>query len=206
MEYRNFVAMLLGSAAIVGCGTAATNQAMTTNEAQPSGAAAGFILEGYPTAVAESLDRHNRRLEEAAEVAAHGNQAMSSVIVQRQSRWTAGTVVRVAFRGGDSTLYARIEQMAQQWTQPGLANVTLSFRDEAGRYRQWSPQDSNYAGEIRIGFIGGREGGYWSHVGLDSIDRTILGGAPGQQPRPPARPLHLAVGSPQPLGAPQGGP
>jgi hypothetical protein len=176
-----FVTMLLGSAAIAGCNREASNQA-ATNEARTADATPGQILEGYPTAIANSLDQHRRRLAEATDRVARGNRSLSSVIRVRQYRWAAGSVVRVAFRGGDPAAYARIEQAAQQWTQPGLAHITLSFRDEAGRFRQWTPQDREFAGEIRIGFLNDdANGGYWSLVGLDSIDPTILGGAAGQQ-------------------------
>jgi hypothetical protein len=179
MGYPTFTAVLCGSVLLAGCGRAAHEE--NTTEAQASAAPRSYILEGYPSAIAASLNRHEEQLREAAERAARGDRGFASVMVARQYRWDPGTVVRVAFRGGNPNLYAQIEQAAQQWTQPGLGNVRLSFRDDAGQYRHWRPEDRQYSAEIRIGFVGGDDGGYWSLVGVDSIDPTIVGGGPGQE-------------------------
>jgi hypothetical protein len=173
------IAVLLASAVLAGCNKQSANQQAT--QAPKAPVAPGFILEAYPTAVADSIERHRQELAAAAARATQGDRALSSIIVARQSRWNAGTEVRVAFNGGNPALYSQIERVAQQWTQPGLANLQLSFRDGSGRFREWTPRDTQYAAEIRIGFNGGDAGGYWSLVGLDSVDPTILGGSAGQQ-------------------------
>jgi hypothetical protein len=47
---------------------------------------------------------------------------------------------------------------------------------QQGRFRQWSQQDGPHRAEVRIAFNTGPRGGYWSLVGLKSIDPTIIGG------------------------------
>jgi hypothetical protein len=175
MRNRTFVPLLLASAAVAGCDSRQAGNEAASNEI--AAATEGFILEGYPDAVADSLAQHDEAMAELAEEVSDGNASLSSVIISRQDRWEPGSVVRVAFNGGNPALYARIEQAAQQWTQPGLANVTLSFRDEQGRFRKWSTQDAQRAAEIRVAFKRGTpDAGHWSLIGVKSIDPTIVGG------------------------------
>jgi hypothetical protein len=176
MRYRIGLVALLASAALAGCGDQPRDE-VGSNVSEASSSAEDFILEGYPDEVAASLDRYDQALANAAEAITDNNAALSSVIA-RQDLWPSGSVVQVAFNGGNPELYARIERAAQQWTQPGLANVQLSFRDDEGRFRKWTAQDTQYAAQIRIGF---NPTGYWSLIGMDSVDRMIVGGGPGQQ-------------------------
>lgn len=168
-----FLPMLLGTAALASC-----DSSQQGNEVAPAAAATeGFILEGYPEAIADSLAQHDEAIAELAEDVSDGSAAMSSVIIRRQDRWEPGSVVRAAFNGGNPALYARIEQAARQWTQPGLANITLSFRDEQGGFRKWTTQDVQRAAEIRIAFKRGTpDAGHWSLIGIKSIDPTVMGG------------------------------
>jgi hypothetical protein len=66
------------------------------------------------------------------------------------NRWNSGDVIRVAFMEGDSSLHQRVRDVAERWTAPGLANLTLQFVDEG-------PAD------IRIAFQEGN--GSWSYLG-----------------------------------------
>lgn len=70
-----------------------------------------------------------------------------------------------------------IEAAAQVWTQPGGANLHLQFRNAGGGFNTWSPADKSYKAEIRIGFD---QSGYFSAVGMDSVDGTLEGGKAGQ--------------------------
>lgn len=144
---------------------------------------AGFIVEGYPASVAKSIQDHEIALSKAAMTIPDatnqrrqgGNKPYSSVVINSFHRWKPGSTIKVAFLGGNPTLYEQIERVAGIWTAPGLANLTLSFRNEQGAFRLWTPNDKTYSGEIRVAFT---DTGYWSLVGTDSITKQIEGGNP----------------------------
>lgn len=102
------------------------------------------------------------------------------IIVQQTRRWKSGGTVTIAFNGGTDDLYAKIENAATTWTQAGAANLKMSFKDSAGNYLHWSTTDKAYSADIRIGFVSGNGGGYWSVIGIDSRDTTVQGGSPNQ--------------------------
>jgi hypothetical protein len=133
-----------------------------------------FLIEAYPSEVEASKQNYQRQISEAGA-------AVSNVpfylIVPTLQRWEPGQVVRVAFNGGDPTLYEKIATAATTWLTKGGANLTFSFKNTSGSYRVWSASDSVYSAEVRIAF---GAGGYWSHVGTDSINRSLVGGSPGQ--------------------------
>jgi hypothetical protein len=79
--------------------------------------------------------------------------------------WKKQRVVTVAFQGGSADLYALIEQTANTWTSLG-GQLTFSFQDKPGHYRQWTTADKSPAANIRIAFSDGAEGGYWSLIGV----------------------------------------
>jgi serralysin len=68
----------------------------------------------------------------------------------RSAKWNPGDVITVRFLEGDPDLQARVQAVAQEWTAPGMANLTLDFRDTG-------PTD------IRIAFKQGN--GSWSYLG-----------------------------------------
>jgi hypothetical protein len=104
-------------------------------------------------------------------------------VVSDLSRWNPGQQVRVAFNGGDSTLHREIAETTEEITRG--CNLGLDFWTDrqAGTFRTWTEQDSDYAGEIRVSFD---LQGYFSLVGTDSINPSIgagsgpVGGGPGQ--------------------------
>lgn len=132
------------------------------------------IVEGYPAEVRHALDRHENRLVAAVNRVAS---VPFHVIVPRYQRWVPGHVVRVAFSGGSNELREQIEAVAREWTGSGRANLQLSFRNADGTFRTWSASDEAFQAEIRIAFDGTRR---WSHVGRNSIDRSLPGGNPGE--------------------------
>lgn len=46
----------------------------------------------------------------------------------RAARWNSGDVITVSFLDGDAKVQARVRDVAGQWTEPGMANLTLSFQ------------------------------------------------------------------------------
>jgi hypothetical protein len=66
------------------------------------------------------------------------------------ARWNSGDAITVAFLEGDETLRKRVRDVAERWTAPGMANLTLRFVD--------GPQ-----ADVRIRFQAGN--GSWSYLG-----------------------------------------
>jgi hypothetical protein len=76
--------------------------------------------------------------------------------------WKKQRVITVAFNGGSDELYRLIEQTADEWTGLG-GQLSFSFKDDAGQYRHWRPDDQSPAANIRIAFD---NTGYWSLLGV----------------------------------------
>jgi hypothetical protein len=137
---------------------------------------AHFIVEAYPASIQARIKARDRELRHAASAVVA---APKYVIVPTIQRWTPGYTLRVAFEGGNPNLYAKIEKAVEEWTKPGIANLTLVFKNKRGHYLTWRPSDTHYKAEIRVAFLSGRgQGGYWSAVGKDSIDPAIT--SPGK--------------------------
>ncbi|WP_198153939.1 zinc metalloprotease [Catenuloplanes japonicus] len=132
----------------------------------------------------ESLPEHVEAAVEARDAWRRQATAGLEFLAQDLSRWAPGTVLRVAFLNGETEAHARIADATRQITD--VCGVTLDFGlDPAtGAYRRWTTDDTTHAAEIRVSFD---QGGYWSLVGTDSTDPTLvgadspLGGAPHQR-------------------------
>lgn len=91
-------------------------------------------------------------------------------VIRTTKRWTPGQTITVAFRGGDKALHNKIADSANTWSES--ANIKFDFgRNPAtGEYRKWTPQDAQFAANIRISF---NQSGYYSLVGTDSDNPTL---------------------------------
>jgi hypothetical protein len=143
--------------------------------AQTAPAAPHVRLEGFPATVRARIESHERQIASAASSV---HTVPFHLIVPTLNRWKPGSTVRVAFLGGDTALYEKIEDAASEWTKPGIANLKFQFRGADGKFNQWSANDTDYKAEIRVAFASGDSGGYWSTVGTDSTTPGISG--PGQ--------------------------
>lgn len=88
--------------------------------------------------------------------------------------WQKKRLITVAFNGGSDELYKLIEQTAHEWTAIG-GQLSFSFKDDAGKYRQWTKNDKLPMANIRIAF---ENTGYWSLLGIlaqnvDPGDQTM---------------------------------
>lgn len=127
------------------------------------------VLENVPVGILKSRAKRQQQLKKIM----LPKEAFGSII-QRSVTWTPGSVVRVAFLGGDAALHKEIEQATAELTDN--CSVALSFRDKAtGSYRTWSRNDKRYAAELRLAFD--HEGGYWSLIGQECIRPST--GEPG---------------------------
>jgi serralysin len=68
----------------------------------------------------------------------------------KETRWEDGETIVVRFMEGDPGLQARVRNVAEEWTEPKMANLTFNFITEG-------PAD------VRIAFIPGK--GSWSYMG-----------------------------------------
>jgi len=73
----------------------------------------------------------------------------------KDSKWAPGDLITVSFLDGDPGVQDKVKKVAQRWTAPGMANLSLGFRD-----------DNNT--DIRISF---QFSGSWSVIGTTC--RTI---------------------------------
>lgn len=126
------------------------------------------VLEGYPSWLRSRLLHRERSLERV-----HGSAVLNARrwVIRRLGRWKPGHTLTVAFKGGSRELRERIEDAAQEWTKHG--NLKMSFRSSK-KFREWKRTDRTYKANVRIGFVGGSEGGYWSLVGMDSVDTSVV--------------------------------
>lgn len=94
----------------------------------------------------------------------------------------------VAFNGGSEELRTKIELVASKWTQDPEVNIQFSFKNDNGKFREWSISDKEFKADIRVGFF---EKGASSLIGNDSINEEYtkpgkasinLGGFPDELP------------------------
>lgn len=114
-------------------------------------------LDRLPSGYWSVIEKHERMVEENSASEHFG----ITDTVWRKNR------VTVAFNGGDAATYALIEEAANDWTVHS-ASFQFVFRDVNGNFLEWSDADTAPAADIRIGFEGGENGGYWSYVGTQA--------------------------------------
>lgn len=83
-------------------------------------------------------------------------QSANRAALVKGSKWGKGNIITVSFLDGDATVQQKVQNVAEQWTGPGMANLKFSFRD-----------DNNTL--IRISF---QYEGSWSVIGTEC--KTIV--------------------------------
>ncbi len=127
-----------------------------------------FLIDALPDEFQSKIDKR------IAQDAATKSGSLVEAVFEKAVKWRRGQTILVAFRGADETLCGKIADAANEWSKHG--NIKFNFKDPVtGKHRQWSPSDIAFKADIRIQFD---EPGYWSLVGKDSIDESIIG--PGQ--------------------------
>lgn len=133
------------------------------------------VLDSLPDSVLASLEVRDRWF---ASLPAGTNG--EEFVVDELQKWTPGQTLRVAFSGGNSELHRAIADVVN--TISTHCNIKFDF-GTGDSFRTWSPDDTQYAAEIRVSFA---LGGYFSLVGTDSADPAVglpgqtVGGRPGQ--------------------------
>lgn len=122
--------------------------------------------EGYPVKVITAINDYTTKIQTGR----RSIMPFQSVITVTRT-WTPKQVITVAFQGGSNDLRKQIAEAVTPWTD--AADVKFDF-DEAHRFREWKPTDTKYKADIRIAFQEGDDGGYWSVIGRDSINPSIV--------------------------------
>jgi hypothetical protein len=125
--------------------------------------------EGLPDSVVARIQVRDRFLTELPRSTSGFS---PQFVIQTLKRWTPGSTVLAAFNGGDNTLRKQIADAASVWVSYGNIKLDFGYNPTNGAYRSWSPGDQNRVADIRISF---NQSGYWSVVGHDSDDPSIVG-------------------------------
>jgi hypothetical protein len=138
-----------------------------------------IVLDAIPDDVEEAIHARNTWLNSLRD-----NADGLEFIVSDVRRWVPGQNVRVAFLGGSTKLHQDIVDTTKEITD--ACNIRLDFGLDANRggsFRTWSTADVDHTAEIRVRFD---QAGYYSLVGIDSVDaniglpKSLTGGRPGQ--------------------------
>jgi hypothetical protein len=130
-----------------------------------------LVLDSLPDHVVATVEIRDKFLSNFA----MGGHAGLEFLVSDLQRWMPGQTVRIAFLDGSRDLHGDIEEATKEITQ--ACNLTFDFgRDSQGNYRRWTESDVELAAEIRVSFD---KPGYFSLVGIDSVDRNV--GAPSER-------------------------
>lgn len=86
-------------------------------------------------------------------------QGADRAALQKNAKWNSGDTITVSFLDGSPALRERVKNAALKWTAPGLANLTLDFREGTTNTL------------IRISF---RYAGSWSTIGTTCKQVTDL--------------------------------
>jgi hypothetical protein len=137
-----------------------------------------LVLDSLPNDVAATIEVRNRFMTNLA----MGGQVGAEFVLADLQRWLPGQTVRVGFLDGNKDLHGEIEDATKEISD--ACNLTLDFgKDAQGNYRRWAETDTQFVAEIRVSFD---KDGYFSLVGIDSINRNIgtpigrVGGRPNQ--------------------------
>jgi serralysin len=76
--------------------------------------------------------------------------AQSRAALVKKNKWDVGGIINVAFLDGDERIEQKVQKVAKKWTGPKMANLRLSFIDDAAK------------ADIRISF---QYSGSWSTIG-----------------------------------------
>lgn len=144
------------------------------------------LLEELPRDVVASMEVRDRGLAAmvAAQKGEQGFEAFNFVVTHSYRWWPGGSVLTVAFKGGDPALHAKIAEAVRQIDDAVSLSFDFGFDAPTGTYRTWKITDTEHAASIRISLD---RAGYFSLVGTDSVNGFIgspagaVGGRPGQR-------------------------
>ena len=122
-------------------------------------------LEILPENIQDALDKREKTL--GKNLPPEIEKLVSSSVVEKSKIWNEG-VLKVSFKGGNSTLHRKIAETANIWTNYGDITLDFGYNPIKRTFRVWKPNDTSH---IRVGF---EYKGYWSIVGNTSVDWSII--------------------------------
>jgi len=132
-----------------------------------------------PAFVEAIPDHIQARMQVKARAAANAAIAGQALTMQSfiflSKRWTGppSRAITVAFNGGTDDLRKSIANVVSEWSKYG--DVKFDYMDPAtGHYREWTRSDTTFQADVRVAFDGIDGPGYWSLIGVDSADATII--------------------------------
>jgi len=131
------------------------------------------VQEVYPDDLQAAMELRDNFLRSVPSTAP--TQMALEQVLSTSKLWKPGSVVTVAVQGGDAALVSDIINITRTWSNAGNITFDFGFDPATGAFRQWTASDITYAAQIRVGF---NEAGYWSLVGNDSNNASIV--APGR--------------------------
>lgn len=123
-----------------------------------------IVLEKLPDGLNDSLRQRAERRR------ALGAGAGLKFAFDDLRRWRPGSVVRIAFLGGDVALHRKIVEVVGGIAAQCHLGLDFGWSDEQQAFRSWSEEDTEYAAEIRVSFD---LEGYWSLLGTDAVDASL---------------------------------
>lgn len=139
---------------------------------------AGVEAQDSPLFVEALPDRVQARLQVKTRAAANAAQSHEFAVqyfMFFSKRWPDPVTkpITVAFLGGDRPLRDRVAGTAAEWSKYGA--LKFDFVDPStGTYREWTRSDTAFKADIRVAFDGVDGPGYWSLVGTDGSDGTVI--------------------------------
>ena len=123
-----------------------------------------FFIEPLPDQIIAAMEREDRYITSLAKT----QSIAPSYFIEHTKKWPVGGSIKVAFKGGTEALRKKIADAASNITQH--ANLIFDFKNDDGSFREWTTNDTEYKGHIRVCFD---RSGYWSLVGKDAVNKRI---------------------------------
>ena len=129
------------------------------------------LSEGFPDEIVQKIHKIDEMRQKRNKRLVLGGAQISSVTSLDDRRWRPGTVLKVAFKGGDSFLYKKISSAAQEWTclatLKWISGIIPRLIVFANGVKVIKP--------IPLILESDSTNRVWAHVGLDCIDPAISG-------------------------------
>ena len=126
-------------------------------------------LQSFPDVIQARIDIRDRQLTQLLprDIGSVGVE----FVMTRMNTWIPAQTIKIAFSGGSYGLRRDIADVASEWTDH--ANLKFDFGHDPGSqaFREWSTSDASFTADIRISF---NYRGYWSLVGIDSNDPSVV--------------------------------
>jgi hypothetical protein len=131
------------------------------------------IIERYPDRLQARMEQYRRTLRS---VRPSSTGFSPRAVINLTKRWSPGQTLKVAFRGGDSSLHKDIADTISEWMQYANLQFDFGVDTSSGNYRTWSKSDKSFVAEIRVSFD---QSGYYSLVANDSTNLSVT--RPGEE-------------------------